>query len=233
MIKILCTLALLLSTTALAEETVEVDKDRLVKVYGAINKNILKQAKELMALSKDSSDDIYIHINSGGGSIRAGKVFITAMEIAQARGVEIHCVSTLLAASMAFTILAECDHRYVLKSTELLYHQARVLVMFAALSSRQLEGLYQNLRGLDEELLKFLYAETGIDPYLLSQTYYAEKLWTATDLNTKTTKGWLTIVDNIEGLDDVFAHEAEVTQSPKSVQHYTHEMEEHGYVIIQ
>jgi ATP-dependent protease ClpP protease subunit len=72
-------------------EVLEIDPDRHFVIDGVIQgSSLIHMADDLMKMVNENSEDpIYLTINSPGGSVLPGIQFITAMNVAQARGVEL------------------------------------------------------------------------------------------------------------------------------------------------
>lgn len=75
---------------------------------------------ELLFLSSKSDEDIYIYINSPGGSVNAGLALYDTMKYIKPKITTI-CVGT--AASMAAFILAAGDTRCALENSEIMIHE--------------------------------------------------------------------------------------------------------------
>ena len=75
---------------------------------------------QLLYLASISDDDIFIYINSPGGSINAGLAIYDTMKFIQPKVITI-CVG--LAASMAAFILSSGDKRYALENSEIMIHE--------------------------------------------------------------------------------------------------------------
>ncbi len=98
-------------------------KDRIIFLYGEINdisSNLV--VSQLLYLDSISSDDIYIYINSPGGSVTSGMAIYDTMEYVKSNVVTI---GLGMCASMAAFLLAcgEKGKRYVLPNTEVMIHQ--------------------------------------------------------------------------------------------------------------
>ena len=184
-------------------ETLKVDNTRLVNILGDVDFRILAKANEILKLSTASTKPIYLLINSPGGSVAAGSIFIDSMNLIKKKGIKIKCLSTIYNASMAFSIFATCSERYALPNTSLLFHPVRI----------GLEGMYRemdltpiatSLGKIDSILQTFLVESTAIDKEIMMKAYYEEKWWTALELKTATKQGWLTIIDGLVGIEDPF-----------------------------
>jgi ATP-dependent protease ClpP protease subunit len=104
-------------------KSLTIDSARTLRVEGSISKDIVKTANQLMNLANKSRKPIYIVINSQGGLVAPGSIFLNAMQAVQARGVKLFCIVPTMAMSMAMTIFATCQHRYAMPHARLLWHR--------------------------------------------------------------------------------------------------------------
>lgn len=96
-------------------------KERIILLNGEINEissNIW--IAQLLYLASQSDDDIFIYINSPGGSITAGLALYDTMKFIK---VKVNTICIGLAASMAAFILSSGDKRYALKNSEIMIHE--------------------------------------------------------------------------------------------------------------
>jgi ATP-dependent protease ClpP protease subunit len=149
---------------------------KIVPVVGEVNQSLLSQAQKLNKLAGEST--IYVLINSPGGSVLVGNVFIQAMEMAKARGSTIECAVTNLAASMGMHILAHCDKRYVLTGGILLFHEARVGVQ-GNLTARELLALARSMEAMVFYLEEYMVDKLGCDPTFYRVHNEGETMWSA------------------------------------------------------
>lgn len=182
-------------------DTLVVNPKRTVTVLGEIGGNALEASHKLLQLG-DSKEDVYLIINSPGGSINAGDILIDAMEAVKSRGIKIKCVTTIMTASMAYSIYMHCDERFATSNALLLYHPARVSGNFSLTDADALE-IGADLKEINLELLDYLEDVMGMDRALLEQTFYREKLWKAHKLVPKCRRGFITIVGDIQGVDSL------------------------------
>lgn len=221
----------LLSGASMAQEkkelSVTVDKNRLVNILGVVDARIINKANQLIKLAAHSQEPIYLFVNSPGGSVRAGNVFIDAMNLVKSRGVQLKCITSIYAASMAFSILANCSDRYVLPNARLLFHPARIGIM-GAFTGPEYKELADILLSLDNTLQKFLVETMEIDKDVMLDAYYKEKWWGVEELQAETKTGWLTIVDDIVGIDNLFSFKPGKVQQSDVI----HELNDQGYVIF-
>lgn len=203
----------LLKGIAINAQTIKLDKKRTVEIIGSIGFNIIESAKKLNKLSLENKKDIFLLINSPGGSVATGTIFISAMTMAKARGVKVKCVVPVYAASMAFSIMLNCSENYVLAGTQLLFHPVRIGLM-AYLTAYDAKKIYDNLLSFDIPLLELLYktfqADTNEMKEKINIAFVEEKWWNADELlEFINNKSFITIVNNIEGNDNIFELESD------------------------
>lgn len=99
-------------------------KDRIIMLSGEINDALANSivAQLLFLAAEDSEKDIFIYINSPGGSVTAGMAIYDTMNLIAP---DICTICTGLAASMASFLLASGTKgkRYCLPNSEVLIHQ--------------------------------------------------------------------------------------------------------------
>ena len=96
-------------------------KERIIFLDSEItNSNVNLWIAELLFLAGKGDEDIYIYINSPGGSVTAGLALYDTMKYIKPKIITI-CVG--LAASMAAFILAAGDTRYALENSEIMIHE--------------------------------------------------------------------------------------------------------------
>jgi ATP-dependent Clp protease protease subunit len=200
MSKLLITLSLLVSFGCAAAKPVVANKDRTINIVGEVGPSILLKANEMLALAEKSKEPIFILINSPGGSVAFGEMFIDAMELVKSRGIKIECATTILAASMAYSIISHCDARYATPNALLLFHPARVGGNLT-LTDKEAQIIADELRELNEELLDYLEDLMGMDREILEKAFYQEKFWNARKLAKLCKRGFLIIVTDIQGID--------------------------------
>ena len=154
--------------------------------------------------------EVFLIINSPGGSVPLMEQLINSIEIAQARGVKVSCIVGVYAASAAYNILDRCDNRYAFSSSKLLFHPIRVMAE-GTVTAPQAAELAFELNKFDEELLTRLCSSIVNNDVLkcqvVKEAYYAEKFWSAKVLAGFATPGYLVLINNIENYNDVFTIE--------------------------
>jgi len=95
---------------------------RIVDIAGGISFDSMKKAqKEVLELSSQGDEPIWIRINSPGGSVDAGLILIDTMKAVKA---PIHCIVESSAYSMGAIILSYCDKRYGMPHSTFMLHEA-------------------------------------------------------------------------------------------------------------
>lgn len=168
--------------------------DRLIEIIGVVDGNIIDQAAEINRLAALNSEPIELLINSPGGSVFTGMIFIDAMNAAKAKGVVFKCTSVVLAASMAYSFFSNCDERYALPNTRLLFHP-----MSTRAEGRVQELVTDLIQTVPEEkaIMKQLQADLNVDWKTFHTNYFAETFWTATTLSS-ISPDFLTIIDTAD-----------------------------------
>ena len=204
-------------------KTIHVDKTRLIEILGRVDSQIVDKANDLMELSNKSNMPVYLLINSPGGSVAAGNVFIDAMRIAKSRGVDVKCITSIYAASMAFSILANCSERFVLPNSKLLFHPARISLMGMFLQE-DMQRFSDDLKTINDSLKEFLVKNLGIDKNVMLKAFHDEKWWTPKELQKVTKKGWLKVVKDVTGIDNLFNFRKPKVKSRQEVKNKGHEI---------
>lgn len=187
---------------AIAGSAIDMRGSRTLRVTGEINISSLKLAGDIEQLSAVSKEPINLIINSPGGSVVAGMQLVESLHIAQERGVKIRCAVTNLAASMAFILLAECDEKYALSNSLLLFHPARAMLMFAALRAEDARYMAEELEAINTDACERLESSMGVvtaaHKAWFNYHFEHETLWSASRLVKQVPrKNWLTVVPDI------------------------------------
>ena len=96
-------------------------KDRIIFLTGEINDALANIViSELLYLDNINHEDIYLYINSPGGSITSGMGIYDTMNFIESKVITI---GLGMRASMAAFLLSSGDIRYALPNTEVMIHQ--------------------------------------------------------------------------------------------------------------
>lgn len=196
-------LACLALTTQANASTLTVNPKRLIEVIDVIDGGVLEGARQLDKLSSESKAPVYILLNSPGGETIPGYSFADAMIAAHERGTRLVCVTGVLAASMAFNLLAYCDERYALPHAKLLFHPVRISAR-EGITVADMETLTPQMKRLEAANKAALIEMMGAKREWFDLHYAAETLWEAQDLVNQTNDGWLTIISDVRGVDKLF-----------------------------
>lgn len=191
---ILAVIASLYALTASAANVYKPDLNRTIYLVGEIGGgNALDVAARIEKMSRDA-EPITLIINSPGGAIIPGLQIISAMRVAKARGNEIHCVVPILAASMGFQIFINCDKRYTLSESLLLFHPAT-----GGIQGNKEELLYasERLKAIEEPLILDLFRVLQMPKDVFIYHYKNQTLWIAPELR-KLCPHLFTIVDDVD-----------------------------------
>jgi ATP-dependent protease ClpP protease subunit len=178
------------------------DSKRLVEVIDVVDGSMIKDvAQKIDALSQASSKPIDMFINSPGGAVLVGTTIIDSMLVARSRGVKFRCISSVLAASMAFIILAHCDERYVLPNTKLLFHPV------STSSSGRIQELLISLdqiKDTEMAIMKFINDKMKLPWKKFHMHYFAETMWSGASLDKHTDHKFLKVVTSVKGIPNLF-----------------------------
>lgn len=177
-------------------------EDRTFLIDGPIGGgNLIPIGEKLIELSlKNRRAPVDIIINSPGGDVITGFVFISQMEEAKANGLYVRCIVKDFAASMAFGILVHCDERHVLANSFLLWHRARIFVMGAILTEPVTKSIMTQLGLLDNQILaEVLAAMPDANADEVKYHFEIETLHTGSSLAV-TSPGFAEVHTSIPGL---------------------------------
>jgi ATP-dependent protease ClpP protease subunit len=133
--------------------------ERNVVIQGEINRNVIEAGDRLEQLAQASKEPIDIILNSPGGAVIPGFLFINRMNSLKAQGIKLRCYVQDFAASMAFQILMHCNERHILERSFLLWHRVRVQVggMFGQpITAPEASKLSASLQAIDDLIIEEL-----------------------------------------------------------------------------
>lgn len=105
---------------------VKLNENNHIVIRGRIDDNSVNNFINDSLHINDELDDIYIYINSPGGSVHSGNAILQNI-YALSQTKKIHCVCDFCA-SMAFVIFQGCEYRHVLHNSVLMQHQMSLQV---------------------------------------------------------------------------------------------------------
>lgn len=153
---------MLLSQILLADVVVD-PKKSLIIAGPIVGESLVPLAREMLYRAQIGEKEIQLVIDSPGGEVGTGYMFIDALEAVKAYGVTVTCFVPHMAASMGYQIFMHCNKRYVLSHALLLWHHVRVDVFMAMLGVKELLPLARDLAKIDAHILEELLAVMGED----------------------------------------------------------------------
>ncbi len=170
------------------------------RIEGVVDGSILSKAEELMQVSsRGELTKVVLLINSPGGDVLAGSIYISALEVAKTRGAKVECYVPLLAASMAFQILAHCDTRFALDGALFLWHPPRVVLSDTLLTPYNATVLANELNAISQRMSAELLRYLAINKKKFWYHFHAETLHTTSELQALS-PGWIQSVADIPGI---------------------------------
>ena len=155
-------------------------QDRIIFLEGEINDaTSVIIVSELLYLDNINNDDIYVYINSPGGSITSGMAIYDTMKFIKSNVITI---GLGMCASMAAFLLSSGDKRYALSNTEVMIHQplggfqgqATDIKIAAERIIKLKEKLNNILAQNTKQKLTKIYEDTERDNYLDANE---ERIW--------------------------------------------------------
>ena len=160
-------------------------KDRIIFLSGEINDSLANIViSELLYLDNQNNEDIYLYINSPGGSITAGMSVYDTMNFINSKVITI---GLGMCASMAAFLLSSGNTRYALPNTEIMIHQPiggaqgqatdikiaaeRIIKLKSKLNKILAKNTKQNISKItkDTEIDNFLSAEEALEYGLIDK----------------------------------------------------------------
>lgn len=150
--------------TSACAETFSTQNTLIIKgpIAGPSMAPIAAKMDELLA-APAAPARVNLLIDSPGGSVYSGFRFIAQMKSLQGKGTKFSCYVPGLAASMAFHILTHCDERVVLEESALLWHRARVFIMFGVITAPAASAVSRDLEQIDNHILADVHESLASD----------------------------------------------------------------------
>lgn len=197
-------------TAADTHAEVSVNPENAVVIDGVISRgNIDPVAEALLAMAAEGRESADLIINSPGGEVVTGFMFINKLEAAKEQGLRIRCFVPEVAASMAFSILTHCDERYALSRSFLLWHRARVQLggfFGAAMTGPELLRAGRDLESMDNIILTEVLKSVDMSESDIRYHFEAETLHVARNLHSLAPK-FVTVYKYIPGLYEALANQ--------------------------
>lgn len=189
---------------AATANTLKINKERTIYITGTVDASTIGTANKLLKMTEKDKSDVWIIINSGGGTVIAGMQVINIMRILKKRDITINCLTPMLAASMAFQIFAECSNRYAFQYSLFLWHPIRVSMGFGSvLTPDRAEALAADMRRYEKFMVDDLKKVLDISDETFHYHYVNETMHIAVGLKELSPE-FLTIVDDAVGVGNLF-----------------------------
>ncbi|QEK38969.1 ATP-dependent Clp protease proteolytic subunit [Candidatus Nesciobacter abundans] len=133
-------------------------KDRIIFLTGEINDEVATLiCAQILFLESQSSEDIYIYINSPGGSITSALAIYDTMQFVS---INVNTVCMGQACSAGSMLLCAGKKRFILKNARVLLHQPLGQMKGQA---KDLDIYVTEINRLKDIVLEIYYSHTGID----------------------------------------------------------------------
>ena len=120
-----------------------------------------------------------------------GWFIIDAMSAVKTKGYKVTCVTGVLAASMAFNILAACDERWSLPNAQLLWHPARIFTR-RPVTADVMETWTEELKSINDKIKDLIIESSEMDEDFFDKHDQRETLHPAVNLVAHTNSTGLT-----------------------------------------
>jgi ATP-dependent Clp protease protease subunit len=160
MFRFLCAfvLSLFVAAPAMALDVVSLTESNSLALIGEVNSDSV--AKLIDKIQRSDAKELIIYIDSPGGSVVDG---LQLIDIMKASGKKYTCVANS-AASMAFSILQQCDRRLITPHAIIMQHMGSYGLQGPAPNNLSLSNMAQKLF---RELLEMDAARLGVTPEVL------------------------------------------------------------------
>ena len=111
---------ILIFTYTITANIITMDNDNMITIRGTIN-SMTSNKFILDTSDKNNNKELFIYINSPGGSVMEGFYMVEHIKFLQEQNITISCIADF-AASMAFVLLQFCNNRYAFSSSILMQH---------------------------------------------------------------------------------------------------------------
>lgn len=152
-------------------KTLHIQDKQTIKLDGEIRESTAFQFIDEVKTLAEKEKQINIIMHSPGGSIVFGMLMLKEIHRAQARNVKIVCIVDGFSMSMAFVLLSECDSRYAVRDSLLLWHPGRMRLM-GVYTEGMLNVSAEQLKIFDEYINKMIRPKLKVSDRVYK--YYGE-----------------------------------------------------------
>jgi ATP-dependent Clp protease protease subunit len=146
-------LVLSMGYTSFKEKTIKLDESNFLLLRGEVNSDSM--SKLTKSILSHPNKEVYVFIDSPGGSVFDGLAFIGAIKGSEKT---VTCIVSE-AISMAFVILQACDNRYVLPHANLMQHVGSVQV---GGQMHEIESFLKHIKNIATEMNQMQADRIGI-----------------------------------------------------------------------
>ncbi len=153
------------------------------KTYGPPNRPFVHMpdlTQQLVKLVRGGNTEISLSIDSGGGLMREGMEFVHTMREARLMGVKFTCVVEGRAMSMALIIFSECDNRYAVFGSKIMWHSIAQNRSFVRLNEQNTSQILEFFKAKNEQV----WAPTRIHflPWYFTEHFTKETILSASEV---------------------------------------------------
>lgn len=142
-----------------------------------------KQIPEIQKLEKiKGTDPVLIKIDSYGGRLSVGRLWIDAIRTLQRAGVQVHCLNARKAESMALYIYMYCDQRWAYWHSVFMFHPIRRQIPPGRYTAAELRQHWIEVDALEVPFKSKLRSMLPLDKETFEYHYSRETKWSARTL---------------------------------------------------
>lgn len=156
-------------------KTYRVNPERSVELVGFVAYNAISAAAIVTSMLT-GSEPITVIINSPGGSVTAGEILMSALDMARVVGIRVDCVVIGMSYSMGFNTLGSCSKIYATSAATFLFHPVRATVG-EPMRAIDAAKLALDLQKIDTKYLTIAERITHLNSDEVRVAYYEERMW--------------------------------------------------------
>lgn len=132
-----------------------------VSVRGPITSDSISNVLSMLIDKVSSLDDsnIYIYINSPGGSVDAGMQLVTYIESLKEQEIVVNCIAEN-AMSMGFVIFQYCDNRYITQYATLMQHQMSLINIKGKI--KEINSYIEYINSMEDKINQYQATRIGL-----------------------------------------------------------------------
>jgi len=140
-------------------------KNRIIFVEGSINGIMANEIiRQILYLDHKSNENIFLYINSGGGSVSDGLAIYDTMQFCRSKVITIGIGQCC---SMAAFLLVAGDERYVLPNCDIMFHLPRIGHIEGTATDIEIEARHSRM--LKNKVVRLLAVHCRKSPQMVEQ----------------------------------------------------------------